>query len=306
MAFHRKSSKPYFSGVFCHRTRWNTGAWAPTPKNTTLACTEGLFGPAALWRATLWRCDFLTQLGFFPGGCWQNNLKCGAEHKVLTEDELQGLFWACDSLKRDSLTLRFSDATGFLSWGLPTKQSKISPIQTRWISVVWEADLSEQILRILGFSSNFCHQTRRKPGVLEFEEDIFQRDSCGSLVFLAKSDRHGNRTSPILGCVGALSWERALHDASHYQRAIHDMPKRFFLGPKKSLRFFHLRQKIAIAIAEKSRHMVHSASNPFRSIFCHFQSVSIVFQWASVNLISFNQFDLVRNAGQPEGGENNT
>ena len=33
--------------------------------------------------------------------------------------------WACDYLTCDSLTLRFSDATGFLSWGLPTKQSKV-------------------------------------------------------------------------------------------------------------------------------------------------------------------------------------
>ena len=32
--------------------------------------------------------------------------------------------------------------------------SSISPIQTRWISGVLEADLSEQILRILGFPSN--------------------------------------------------------------------------------------------------------------------------------------------------------
>ena len=32
------------------------------------------------------------------------------------------------------------------------------------------------------------------------------------------------------------------------------------LGPKKWLRFFRLRQKIAVAIAEKSRHFVHSGN----------------------------------------------
>ena len=33
------------------------------------------------------------------------------------------------------------------------------------------------------------------------------------------------------------------------------------LGVKKSLRFFHLRQKIAIAIAGKSRHLAHSSNS---------------------------------------------
>ena len=34
-------------------------------------------------------------------------------------------------------------------------------------------------------------------------------------------------------------------------------------GPKKSLRSFHLRQKIAVAIAEKARHLVRSADDPY-------------------------------------------
>ena len=35
--------------------------------------------------------DFLTRLRFFLGGCQQNNVKYGNGHKVLTEDEFQGL-----------------------------------------------------------------------------------------------------------------------------------------------------------------------------------------------------------------------
>ena len=118
--FQTKSSKPYFSG---HRTRWNTGAWATTPKNATLACTEGLFGPATLWRATVWRCDFLALLGFFPGGCRQNNLKCGAEHKVLNFWQRNSFeaFFEPVTLWRATLTLRYSDATGLLSWDFLTR-----------------------------------------------------------------------------------------------------------------------------------------------------------------------------------------
>ena len=67
---------------------------------------------------------------------------------------------------------------------------------------------------------------------------------------------------------GALNWdqegygrererERALHDASHHKRAIHDMPKKIFWGPKSRCDF-DLHQKTAIVITEKSRHLVHS------------------------------------------------
>ena len=38
--------------------------------------------------------------------------------------------------------------------------------------------------------------------------------------------------------------------------------ERHFWCPKKSLRFFHQRQKIAIAIAAKTRHLVHSGGVP--------------------------------------------
>ena len=40
-----------------------------------------------------------------------------------------------------------------------------------------------------------------------------------------------------------------------------------------------------------------STFNPFRSIVCHFQSVSASFNQFQSILISFNQFDSVKNAG---------
>ena len=47
---------------------------------------------------------------------------------------------------------------------------------------------------------------------------------------------------------------------------------------------------------------------PFRLVFCHFQSLSVNVNQLQLILISFDQFDSVKNAGiywQPEGGEKN-
>ena len=252
---------------------------------------KAFFGPATLWRASLWRCDFLAQL-VFSWDFRQNNLKC-MYTRLWQRMSLKALFWSCDSLTCISLTLHRqlpkslnkmvfgmgNCLTHLDVWnrGIPAfpRFSSISPIQTRWISGVWEADLSEQILRILGFSSNFCHRTRWKPGVLEYEKGAFQSDSCESLGFVAISNRHGGRTIPILGCVGLWAGTRKAMDERERERererarerervawritpqkSHHDMQTRTFWVPKK------WRQKTATASAEKSRHLVHSGWKP--------------------------------------------